>query len=179
MVASYQAAYNRWGQIVTNYRLLNPPRLSPLGDTLNQVEQVLIRAAASENLTPATGSIGASHVARLLGTVSVELRQFREYLPAFTSYPEHRALLLYCNQLEDYLATINDAQRNPAGGLEVLRRQAAGMQRVIGLVTANAESLAARVQAAGTRELRTQVLALQSKASRLADLIDDLESELH
>jgi hypothetical protein len=179
MVTAYQSAYTRWGQIVTSYRLVNPPRLSPLGETLNQVEQVLVRAVADEGLTPATGSVSSSHIARLITTLGTELRQVRELLPSFTNYPEHRSLLVYCDQLDDYLATITEAQRNPATGPEVLRRQAAGMQRVVGLLLANADSLASRVQAAGTREQRTVALNLQSEVLRLSGLVDDLESELH
>ena len=179
MVADYQDAYARWGRIVTNYRLLNPPRLSPLGDTLNQIEQILNQAVASEGLTPATGSVSSSRIGRLIATLGQEQRQFRELLPNFTAYQEQRALLLYCDQLDDYLAAINDAQRNPATAPEAIRRQAAGMQRVVGLVIANADALAARVQASGTRDLRTLASSLQGEANRLADLIDDLESELH
>ena len=179
MVADYQDAYSNWGQIVTTYRLQNPPRLSPVGETLNQVEQILNQAAASEALTPAYGSVGLSRVARLLGTIGEELRQYREALPSFAAYNEHRALLLYLDQLDDYLATINDAQRTAATAYDVSRRQAAGMQRVVSLVSAQTDSLAARVQAAGTRELQLQARNLQNETNRLADLVDDLESELH
>ncbi|MDX1948516.1 MAG: hypothetical protein SFU86_24230 [Pirellulaceae bacterium] len=178
MVADYQAAYANWGRIVTTYRLQNPPRLSPVGETLNQVEKILTDAVAAESLTPASGTVGQSRVARLLGTIGEELRQYREALPAFAAYNEHRALLTYLGQLDDYLAAISAAQRSPATAFDTSRRQAAGMQRVVALVAAQADSLAARVQAAGSRDLQNQARNLQNETNRLADLVDDLESQL-
>ena len=179
MVADYQDAYSRWGQIVTRNNLLNPPRLSPIGDTLNQVEQLLNEAVANEDLTPATGSVAGSRIVRLTQTIAAELRTFREQFPAFVNYTEHRALLTYCDQLESYLATIEQGQDSLAIAPDALRRQVAGMQRVIGLLQANADALDARAQAGGSVAARRQAPLVRTSAARLGDLVDDLESELH
>ncbi|WP_410962075.1 hypothetical protein, partial [Salmonella sp. SAL4359] len=76
--------------------------------------------------------VSSSRIVRLTQTISSELRQFRELLPSFVNYPEHRGLLTYCDQLEGYLATIEQGQSDFALAPDGLRRQAAGMQRVIG-----------------------------------------------
>jgi hypothetical protein len=179
MVTDYQSAYSRWGQIVKTNNLLNPPRLSPIGDTLNQVEQLLNDAVASEELTPATGSVALSRITRLTQTLAAEVRNFREQLPAFAGYPEHRALLTYCDQLDSYVANIDQGQSSLAVAPDSLRRQVAGMQRVIGLLQANTDSLEARAQGGGTTAARRQAPFVRSIAARIGDLADDLESELH
>jgi hypothetical protein len=61
MVGDYQDAFDRWNRIVSTYRLINPARLSPVGETLNRVEQLINSALASGDLPsagrPARGSI--------------------------------------------------------------------------------------------------------------------------
>ena len=180
MVADYQNAYTRWSNVVSTHRLLNPPRLSPVGETLNQVEQILNTANGEEDWTGAApGSVASSRISRLLETIDVEARSFREGLPPFGNYNEHRSLLLYLDQLDGYLTTIEEAQRNVAVDPTSLRRQAAGMQRVVELLTINAQNLEARAGAAGTANLRRQAAALRTKANRISDLVDDLESEVN
>src|SRR5438067_51575 len=44
MIGEYQDAFNRWNQIATTTRLLNPPRLSLIGESLNRVEQLINQA---------------------------------------------------------------------------------------------------------------------------------------
>jgi len=178
MVASYQTAFTSWNQIVTRYKLQNPPRLSPIGETLNEVERLLKYSASFEELTPATGSVTSSRVARLMSTLDQELRQFRESLPVFVNYPEHRALLTYCDQLEGYFSTINELQQNPAAAPDALRRQAAAMQRTVELLAATAETVEQRARAAGGRATEAGI-RLAGQARRLASLANDFESELH
>jgi hypothetical protein len=178
MVASYQAAFNSWNQIISRHKLQNPPRLSPIGETLNEVERLLKLAANSEELTPATGSVSSSRVARLISTLDQDLRLFRESLPLFVNYPEHRALLTYCDQLEGYFSTINDLQKNPAAAPDAMRRQAAAMQRTVELLAVTAENVEQRARAAGGRAVEAGA-RLAAQARRLASLANDLESELH
>jgi hypothetical protein len=178
MVASYQTAYASWNQIISRYKLQNPPRLSPIGETLNEVERLLKQAANVEDLTPATGSVTSSRVARLIGTLDQELLTFRESLPVFVNYPEHRALLTYCDQLDGYFDTINSVQQNPAAAPDAMRRQAAAMQRTVDLLAVTAETVEQRARAAGGRATEAGV-RLNAQARRLASLANDLESELH
>lgn len=178
MVADYQNAYNRWGQIVTQYKLQNPPRLSPIGESLNEVERLLKLAVNSEDLTPTTGSVGASRVAQLLQTIDGQMRQYRGLLPTFVNYPEHKSLLLYCDQIQDYLATLSSQQQNPASAPDALRRQAAGLSRVVGLLAAQTDSLEARARALGARAPR-EAATLRSLSQSLVKLADDLENQLH
>ncbi len=178
MVASYQAAFNCWNQIISRYKLQNPPRLSPIGETLNEVERLLRQAAQSEDLTLATGSVSSSRVARLMSTLDEDLRLFRESLPLFVNYPEHQALVTYCDQLSAYFSTINSLQQNPAAAPDAMLRQAAAMQRTVELLVATAESVEQRTRAAGGRAVETGA-RLAAQARRLASLANDLESELH
>ncbi len=178
MVIDYQNAYNRWGQIVTQYKLQNPPRLSPIGESLNEVERLLKLAVNFEDLTPTTGSVGASRVAQLLQTIDGQVQQYRGLLPAFVNYPEHKGILLYCDQIQDYLATLSTLQQNPTSGPDALRRQAAGLSRVVGLLAAQTDSLDARARALGARAPR-EAATLRSLSQSLTQLTDDLENQLH
>jgi hypothetical protein len=177
MVASYQNAYTTWNQIINRYSLQNPPRLSPIGETLNEVERLLKEAASLDDLTPATGSVASARVARLLGTLDQELRLFRESLPLFVNYPEHRPLLTYCDQLEGYFSTLGDLQQNPAAAADPMRRQAAGVQRTVELLATTADSVEQRARGAGGRAVEAGT-RLATQARRLASLANDLESEL-
>jgi hypothetical protein len=179
MVADYQNAYNRWGQIVTARRMQNPPRLSPIGEALNEVERLLKLAASGEDVSPNGGSVSSSRAARLLETLGGQVQQYRESLPVFANYPEHKGLLLYCDQIEGYLTSIQGAQQNPVAGPDAVRRQAAGLARVVTLLAAQTETLDARARAAlGTRVPR-ELATLREHARALTALADDLENELH
>ena len=179
MVADYREAFNRWNQIVSRERLQNPPRLSPVGESLNEVERLLKVAVAGEDpLTPATGSVSSAHVARLLLTMQTELTAVRQSLPVFVNYPEHRPLMTYCDQLTDFLASLNDLQRSNSAAPDALRRQAAAMQRTIGFLSATGDALEARARGAGARAAQAGA-ELRNQTRRLALLADDLENELH
>jgi hypothetical protein len=178
MVADYRNAYDRWGQIVTQYKMQNPPRLSPIGESLNEVERLLKLAVNFEDLTPTTGSVGASRVARLLPTLDTQVQQYRGLLPVFVNYPEHKALLLYCDQIQGYLASIENEQQNSVGGPDAIRRQAAGLQRVVTLLSAQTDSLDASARALGARAPRESA-TLRSLAQSVSQLADDLENQLH
>jgi hypothetical protein len=178
MVNDYQNAYNRWGQIVTQYKMQNPPRLSPIGESLNEVERLLKLAVNFEDLTPTTGSVGASRIARLIQTIDAQVQQFRGLLPVFVNYPEHKSLLLYGDQIQDYLASIENEQQNPLAGPDAARRQAAGMQRVVALLAAQTDSLDARARGLGARAPRESA-TLRSLSQSLSQLTDDLENQLH
>ncbi len=178
MVASYQTAFTSWNQIIQRYKLQSPPRLSPIGEALNEVERLLEHAANFEDLTPATGSVASSRVARLIATLDQDLRLFRESLPLFVNYPEHRALLTYCDQLEGYFSTITDLQQNPTAAPDALLRQAAAMQRTVELLVVTSENVEQRARTAGGRAVEAGT-RLATQARRLASLANDLESELH
>jgi hypothetical protein len=179
MVADYQNAYSRWGQIVTSRKLQNPPRLSPIGEALNEVERLLKLAVAAEDVTPAGGTVSSSRVARLLETLRGQTQLYRENLPVFANYPEHRSLLLYCDQIEGYLTSMAGEQLNPAVGPDAIRRQAAGLARVTSLLCAQTDTLDARARAASTTRVPRELATLRDLARSLGSLADDLESELH
>jgi hypothetical protein len=162
---------------VTRYKLQNPPRLSPIGEVLNEVERLLKETAGEEDPSLTSGSIPSSRVVRMLESLTGQLREFREELPVFVNYPEHRALLLYCDQIQGYLETLSEGQ-DAAGGQDALRRQAAGLQRVVTLLAAQTDSLDARARAVGLRP-PSDATALRGLSRSLVTLADDLESELH
>jgi hypothetical protein len=72
MVGDYQQAFDRWNQTVASYRLINPARLSPVGETLNQVERLINEAVAGGQ--PAAE---ASRIGQVLALVSTEVTEGR------------------------------------------------------------------------------------------------------
>jgi hypothetical protein len=173
MVGDYQAAFDRWNQVVATYRVVNPPRLSPVGETLNRVEQLINDALASGELTP----VGPTRPNQLVTSLSLEVAEARRVLPAFAGYREQQSLDLYLGQLADYVQSINDAlARSPTVDA---RRLAVGMQGVIGRMQAEVQSLNQRVFAAGTPELRDRARDLQARIDRLGRLVDDIEASLY
>ncbi|MCU0879242.1 MAG: hypothetical protein MUF06_15775 [Pirellulaceae bacterium] len=177
MVDDYSAAYSRWGQIAASYNLVNPPRLSPLGETLNEIERILGEQAGSD-LVPATGSLSAARATRLLEALQQELRTFREQLPVIVNYPEHRSLLTYCDQMSSYLQTISALATDRTAAPDAMRRQAAGMQRVAELMLAQADSVVTRSTPTGARP-PAAATNLRSQAQRVRTLAADLEGALH
>jgi hypothetical protein len=173
MVDDYTAAYTRWGQIAASYSLANPPRLSPLGETLNEIERILQEQVGS-NLVPAAGSLSATRTTRLLEALQQELRAFREQLPVIVNYPEHGPLLNYCDQMGSYLQTISALATNPAAAPDAMRRQAAGMQRVAELLLAQADSVVTRSTPTGGRT-PAAATQLRAQAQRVRTLAADFE----
>jgi hypothetical protein len=176
MVDDYSAAYGRWGQIAASNNLVNSPRLSPLGETLNEIERILEEQAGGD-LVPASGSLTAARATRLLEALQQELRAFREQLPVIVNYPEHRSLLTYCDQMSSYLQTISALATDPTAAPDAMRRQAAGMQRVAELLLAQADSVVTRSTPTGGRT-PPAATQLRAQAQRVRTLAADLEGAL-
>lgn len=175
MVGDYQSAYNRWNQVIANYRLLNPARLSPVGETLNRAERMINDAIASGDLT----QTGPTRTSGLIASLDSELTGMRTSLVSFSGYPEQRSLNLFVEQCAGYTHSIGEAQASTATSIDSQRRLAAGMQRVIGLMQAETDSLNQRVQSAGTRDLQTKAADLRRRVTRIGSLVDEIEAELH
>jgi hypothetical protein len=175
MVGDYQAAYTRWSQTVTTYRLQRPAQLSPVGETLNTVERMINEAIASGDLTPS----GPTRIGGLIAALNGELGGMRSALVAFSGYPEQRSLNLFVEQCAGYSQSIGDAQTSAATSIDSQRRLAAAMQRVIGLMQAEADSLNQRVLSAGTRDLQTKAADLIQRIARIGSLADEMEAGLH
>ena len=175
MVGDYQAAYNRWSQTVATYRLQRPAQLSPVGETLNTVERLINDAIASGDLTPS----GPTRISGLVASLEGELAGVRSGLTAFSGYPEQRALSLFVEQCAGFTQSIDDAQANSATTIDSQRRLAAAMQRVIGLMQAEADSLNQRVASNGTRDLQTRSADLRRRIDRIGSLADEIEADLH
>jgi hypothetical protein len=175
MVGDYQAAYNRWSQTVATYRLQRPAQLSPVGETLNTVERMINDAIASGDLTPS----GPTRISGLVASLDGELAGVRSTLTAFSGYPEQRALGLFVEQCAGFTQSIDDAQANSATTIDSQRRLAAAMQRVIGLMQAEAESLNQRVLSSGTRDLQTKAADVRRRIDRIGSLADEIEADLH
>jgi hypothetical protein len=175
MVGDYQAAYSRWSQTVATYRLQRPAQLSPVGETLNSVERMINDAIASGDLTPS----GPTRISGLVASLDGELTGVRSALTAFSGYPEQRALGLFVEQCAGFTQSIDDAQANSATTIDSQRRLAAAMQRVIGLMQAEADSLNQRVLTSGTRDLQTRSADLRRRIDRIGSLADEIEADLH
>ena len=173
MVGDYQAAFNRWNQIVATYRFQNPARLSPIGETLNRVEQLINQALASGDLTPT----GPTRVAQDLALLGGEVTDARRGLVTLAGYREQQSIDLYLEQLGGYVQQLNDALSRPTS-LDA-RRLAVGMQGVIGRMQVDVDSLNQRVASTLTPTLRQQAGDLQLRVSRMGRLVDDVEAQLY
>jgi hypothetical protein len=175
MVSDYQNAYKTWSQIVTSYRLQRPAQLSPVGETLNRVERMINDAIASGDLTPG----GLSRISGLVVSLDGELAGMRSVLTAFSGYPEQRSLSLFVEQCAGYTLSIGEAQTNTSTSIDSQRRLAAAMQRVIGLMQAEADSLDQRVRSAGTLDQQTRAADIRRRVTRIGSLADEIEADLH
>ena len=139
MVGDYQAAFDRWNRIVTASRLTNPARLSPVGETLNRVEQLINQALTSGDLSPS----GPTRVTQDLALLNGEVADARQGLAHLAGYREQQSIDLYLEQLSGYVQQLNDVLTRPSS-LDA-RRLAVGMQGVIGRMQTDADSLNRRV----------------------------------
>lgn len=175
MVGDYQRAFERWNQIVATYRLINPARLSPVGETLNRVEKLINDALADGSAAPPPMPI--SRVAQLLGSLNTEITEARRTLPAFAGYREQQSLDLYFQQLAGFVQSIHDAQGRSAS--DDARRQAVAMQRVVGLMQSEAGALNQRVASAGSASARQQAVDLRQRSEQIGRLVDEIEAQLY
>ena len=166
MVGDYQNAFDRWNRIVAQYRLINPARLSPVGETLNRVEQLINSALTSGDL-PQSGPTKASQQLAMLTT---EINDARRATAALAGYREQQTIDQYLEQLSGYVQSIGDSLVRPT--TVDAKRLAAGMQRVIGLMQADIDSASQRVGGATARDL-------VYRGQRIGRLVDELEAELY
>ena len=166
MVGDYQNAFDRWNRIVSQYRLINPARLSPVGETLNRVEQLINSALTSGDL-PQSGPTKASQQLAMLTT---EINEARRAAAALAGYREQQSIDQYLEQLAGYVQSIGDSLVRPT--TVDAKRLAVGMQRVIGLMQAEIDSASQRVGGATTRDL-------VYRGQRIGRLVDELEAELY
>jgi hypothetical protein len=175
MVGDYQRAFDRWNAIVASYRLQRPAQLSPVGESLNQVERMINVALDSGSVPPTTGQ--PAQVVQLVATLGVEVTDARRALAAFPGYQEQQSIGNYLEQMSGYVQSITDALSRPT--TVDARRQAVAMQGVVGRMQAEIDSLNQRLAAAGTRDQRQHGGDLQLRSDRIAKLVDDIEAQLY
>jgi hypothetical protein len=173
MVGDYQDAFDRWNRIVANNRLYNPARLSPIGETLNRVEQLINQALTSGELSPG----GPNRLAQDLALLGGEVTDARRGLATLGGYREQQSIDLYLEQLGGYVQQLSDVLSRPTT-LDA-RRLAVGMQGVIGRMQADTDILNQRASGALTPALRQQVGDLQLRVGRMGRLVDDVEAQLY
>src|SRR4029077_10635779 len=84
MIGEYQDAFNRWNAIAASGRVLNPPRISPVGESLNRVEQLINQGLSGGTLTAS----GPTRVTQDLALLSGELTAAKGDLPVLNGYRE-------------------------------------------------------------------------------------------
>lgn len=173
MIGDYQAAYERWNRVVTQYSLINPARLSPVGETLNRVEQLINESLNSGDLPTS----GPTRVGQLLAALNNDVTSGRRALVGLTGYREQQSLDLYLSQLTDYLTSINDAQTR-ATPIDT-RRLAVAMQGVVGRLQTDTDALNQRVAAAGSRQQQQQAASLGQLAAGIGRIVDEIEAALY
>lgn len=173
MIGEYQDAYNRWNRVAATTQLYNPPHLSPIGETLNRVEQLINQGLNSGDLTPQ----GPTRVAQDLALLNGELTEARRDLASLNGYREQQSINLYLEQLSGYVQQINTAISQPT--MLDARRLAVGMQGVIGRMQADVNSVNQQVAGPLTPTLRQQATELAQRVGRMGRLVDDVESQLY
>jgi len=173
MVGEYKVVYDRWNQVVAGNRLINPARLSPAGETLNRVEQLINDALAAGDLPAA----GPTRAGQLLTALQNDVNSGRRSLVAFGGYREQQSIDTYFGQLSDYVQSINQSQTRTTN--VDARRLAVAMQGVVGRLQNDADALNARVDSAGTVQQRQQATALVQLAASIGRLVDEIEAALY
>jgi hypothetical protein len=172
MIGDYVDAFNRWNRDVAASRLANPAPLSPVGETLNRVEQTINQALASGELTPT----GPTRASQDLAQLAAEVNAARQSVAAFAGYQQQQAIDLYLQQLAGYAQQTGDALTRQTS-IDA-RRLAVGMQGVIGHMQPEIDALN-RSLAAAAPLARQQGGDLQLRADRIGRLVDDVESQLY
>jgi hypothetical protein len=173
MIGEYQDAFNLWNRLATTTQLYNPPHLSPIGESLNRVEQLINQGLNSGDLAPQ----GPTRIAQDLALLNGELTEARRNLASLNGYREQQSINLYIEQLSGYVQQINTAISQPT--MLDARRLAVGMQGVIGRMQADVNSVNQQVAGPLTPTLRQQATDLSLRVSRMGQLVDDVESQLY
>jgi hypothetical protein len=166
MVGDYQDAFDRWNRAIAYSRIANPAQLSPIGQTLNRVEQLINEALTSGQLTPA----GPTRVAQDLAQLNSEVTESRRALTALAGYRQQASLDLYLEQLAGYVQQINDAM-NRQRTVDA-RRLAVGMQGVVGHMQTEVSGLNTGVAVGPASDFSVRV-------GRIGRLADDIEAQLY
>lgn len=174
MIGDYRAAFDRWNQIVASYRLVNPARLAPVGETLNRVEQLILEALRGS--TGSSSTAPASPLAVELSLLGGELAEARQTLGHLAGFRQQQAIDLYLEQLSGYTTQIQDALQR--GASVEARRLAVGMQGVLGRMQTELDTLRQRLaQAPPPDQQRLQELVW--RASRIGQIVDRVETQLY
>lgn len=174
MIGDYRGAFDRWNQIVANYRLANPARLAPVGETLNRVEQLLLEALRTSSASPSTPS--TSPLAVELGLLGSEVADARLTLGNLAGFRQQQAIDLYLEQLGGYVTQIQVALQR--GAQVDARRLAVGMQGVVGRMQGELESLRQRLGGAATVD-QQRLAELAWRVSRIGQSVDRVEAQLY
>lgn len=173
MIGEYQDAFNRWNRSVGTYPQATLPRLSPIGETLNRVEQSINQSLASGGLTPT----GPTRVTQDLAMLNGEISDARRSLGSLAGYREQQSIDLYLEQVAGYVQQLSDALVRPT--TVDARRLAVGMQGVVGRMQTDVNNLSQTFSGPLTPTLRQQVSDLQLRVSRIGRLVDDVETQLY
>jgi hypothetical protein len=173
MIGDYQDAFDRWKRIVATSRPLNPAQLSPVGETLNRVEQLINQALASGELAPT----GPTRVTQDLAVLSGEVAEARRELRSLSGYREQQSIDQYLEQLAGYVVQLTDALSRQTAA--EARRLAVGMQGVIGHMQTDLDSLNRSVAGLPSGGARQQAADLQYHADRIGRLVDGIEAQLY
>jgi len=171
MIGEYQDAFNRWNAVAG--RVINPPRLSPVGESLNRVEQLINQGLSGGTLVAA----GPTRVSQDLALLGGELTAAKGDISVLNGYREQQSINLYIDQLAGYIQQINTSLTQPTT-LDA-RRLAVGMQGVLGRMQTDVNSLNQQVGGPLTPTLRAQANDLALRVSRMGQLVDDVESQLY
>lgn len=174
MIGDYRGAFDRWNQIVASYRLVNPARLAPVGETLNRVEQLLVEALRTSGGSASSASGGPLAVE--LGLLAGEVADARRTLSSLAGFRQQQAIDLYLEQLGGYATQIQDAFQR--GAQVDARRLAVGMQGVVGRLQSELEALRQRLVGTSVED-QQRVAELAWRAGRIGQIVDRVEAQLY
>jgi hypothetical protein len=170
MVGDYRSAFDRWNRIVATNRIANPPRLSPVGEILNRVEQ-LINESLTSSGTP-SGTVTSLGIP--LAQLTNEIREARRGLYPLSGYREQQAIDLYLEQISGYVQQLEDMWSRQSSA--DARRLAVGMQGVVGHLQTEIDTLSRNP---ATAAISQPLADLRSRSLRIGRLVDEVETLLY
>lgn len=171
----FNTAYARWSTIVEGYKLINYTRLSPVGQSIDQIDLLLQQ---NKTYVDVARPVYGSRVEQLVRAINQDSAAIQQGLQGLPSYAESRSIAQALGQLDGYSQTMTTLQRDAVRTYDEQRRTVALMQRIIQNLDANLVRLEDRTLALRDRDGQLRAADVRRYADRIAGTVNDLEREV-
>jgi hypothetical protein len=172
----FDTAYARWSTIVEGYKLINYTRLSPVGRSIDQIDQLLQQ---DRNYIDVARPVYGSRLDQLIRAIGQDTAAVQTTLQGLANYTESRTISQGLGQLDAYNATLTTLQRDRLRTYDEQRRTVALMQRVVQNVDANTARLEDRALALRDRDGQLRSADVRRYLERITGTLNDLEREVN